>query len=121
MPRADRPVDSELHSTRTAGETHGVRRAARRQRDSAGRRSFATGRWPSFVWTQSATCSCYRTHRFPAPRLPLFCGDTLLVEVARGILDEAVSFSIREDRLQRDRQLIAIDDRSQHLPLVVFK
>ena len=39
VPRANRPVDSELHSTHTARKTQGVRRAARRQRDSAGRRS----------------------------------------------------------------------------------
>ena len=115
VPRAERPVDSELHSTHITGTTLGVRRAARRQRDSTGRCTFKTGRWPSFVWTQTATCSSYRTPHFPAPDFPLFCGGTLLVGVGKprspyGI-HEAVSFSIRGGRLQRDRHLMAWDKR----------
>lgn len=46
----------------------------------------------------------------PGARLPLFCGDTLLVAVANNgdnEVHEAVSFSTTGARLQRDRQLIA--------------
>ena len=44
-------------------------------------------------------------------RLALFCGDSLLVGVARDYkVQEAVSFSTTGGRLQRERQLIPHDD-----------
>ena len=65
-----------------------------------------TGRWRSFVWTQSTTCcSRYRTPLFPTP--DTYCSAETLCWWQRESesIGEAVSFSIREDRLQRERPL----------------
>ena len=43
----------------------------------------------------------------PGAHFPLFCGDTLLVAVVDRLISETVSFSIRQDRLIRDRLLIS--------------
>ena len=122
VPRADRPVHSELHSTRTAGKTLWGSTC----------NSPTTGfGWPSLFTTGSVDLYRVDAERNVQllstatliggqMRMPLFCGDTLLVAV-RNEYDyyEAVSFSIRGDRLQRDRQLITRDDRSAHRRLVV--
>ena len=80
VPRADRPVDSELHSTRTAGKYTGGSTCS----------SPTTGfGWPPlFRQPVGGALSCGRRAQRaaaierPAFRclLPLFCGDTLLVE-----------------------------------------